>query len=93
MKNELMSKLDLPHNVIIEGREKISISGVIDVESFDENEILIETSIGNMCIVGEDMRVEKLSIETGDTVIEGRITCIEYNDRKTTREGFWSKIF
>ena len=93
MKNEMPKNPNIPHNVIIEGREKISISGVLDVESFDENEILLETSCGSMAVVGEDMRVDKLSIETGDIVIEGRIVCIEYNDKKTGRQSLWSKLF
>jgi len=93
MKNEMLKSPDTPHNVIIEGRGRISISGVLDVESFDENEIILDTSCGSMFISGEDMRVEKLSIETGDTVVEGHIICIEYNDKKAGKQGFWSKLF
>ena len=93
MKNEMQNNTNIPHNIIVEGREKISISGVLDVESFDENEIVLETSRGDMIISGEDMRVEKLSIEAGDTIIEGHIMCIEYNDKIRKKEGFWSRIF
>lgn len=93
MKNDIANAANIPHNAIIEGREKLSITGVLDVESFDENEIIAETTRGTMIINGEDLRVEKLSIETGDAVIEGLVCCIEYNDRKTRKESFWSKIF
>ena len=94
MKNELQTvNTGVPNNVIIEDRKRMSISGVLDVESFDENEISLNTTGGNILVTGEDMRVERLSIETGDIVIEGFIICIEYNDKQRRKEGFWSRLF
>lgn len=94
MKNELQTvNTGVPNNVIIEDRKRMSISGVLDVESFDENEISLNTTGGNILVTGEDMRVERLSIETGDIVIEGFIICIEYSDKHRGKEGFWSRLF
>ena len=94
MKNELQTvNTGAPNNVIIEDRKRMSISGVLDVESFDENEISLNTTGGNIFVTGEDMRVERLSIETGDIVIEGYIICIEYSDKHRVKEGFWSRLF
>ena len=93
MKNELSKSANIPHNVIIENKEKISITGVYDVRSFDDNEVILDTSGGNMSVCGEDLRVEKLSIESGEIVIEGCIFCIEYSEKDVRRESFWSKIF
>lgn len=93
MKSENIIASEVPHNIILEGRRKISISGVLDVESFDEHEIIIETSKGMLTITGEDMRVDKLNIESKDTVIEGNIVCIEYNDAIREHGSFWSRIF
>lgn len=93
MKNDIPSTSNIPHNAIIEGREKLSITGVLDVESFDENEIIAETTRGAMIINGEDLRIEKLSIETGDAVVEGLVCCIEYSDKRGQKGSFWSKIF
>ncbi len=93
MRNEMQTNTSLPHNIIIEGRKKLSISGVVDVESFDENEIILETSQGIMLVSGEDMRIEKLSIEAGDAVIEGHIISIEYSEKDRRKESFWSKMF
>ena len=91
MKQEMIKQT--VHNVILEGRERISISGVIDVESFDEGEIIMETCKGNLIISGEGLKVEKLSIETGDTVVEGNITGLEYSEKGSNKGSFWSKIF
>lgn len=91
MKNEPYKQT--VHNVILEGRERVSISGVVDVESFDEQEIVMETCKGNLIITGEGLKVEKLSIETGDTIIEGNITGMEYSDKGSSKGSFWSKIF
>ena len=93
MKSELSKSPNMPHNVIIENKEKISITGVYDVRSFDENEVILVTSGGSMSVCGEDLRVEKLSVESGEIVIEGCILCIEYNEKDIRHESFWSKIF
>ena len=90
---EVNRNTGIPHNIIMEGRERVSVSGVLDVENFDEKEIVMETSKGCLTISGDGLRVEKLSIEAGDTIIEGNIVCVEYNDQRGRGGSFWSKIF
>ena len=51
-------------NLIIENREKLSISGVIDVLSFDDQMVILETELGMLTTKGEDLRITKLSIDT-----------------------------
>lgn len=84
---------EAPHNVIMEGRRKISVSGVDDVESFDENEIVMGTSQGLLVLRGKDLRIEKLSLDSGDVIIEGVVDRLEYEDEVKTSEGFFSRLF
>jgi sporulation protein YabP len=80
-------------NVIIEGRRRAAVSGVTDVESFDENEIIMTTTNGTLFIKGVDLRVGKLSLDTGDVTIEGEISRVEYEDDVRQTGGLFSKLF
>ena len=51
---------EMPHTVILEGRERLSISGVVDVQSFDEEQVLLETVRGMMVVRGQGLHVERL---------------------------------
>jgi sporulation protein YabP len=84
---------ELPHNVIIEGRRRISVSGVDDVESFDEGEIVMGTSQGVLVLQGKELRIEKLSLDSGDVSVEGVIDRLEYEDDVHTSGGFFSRLF
>ncbi len=55
-----------PHHLILEDREQLSVSGVEEVESFDENTIVMITSQGTLVVRGENLHIEKLSLDGGD---------------------------
>ena len=80
------------NNVTIENRESARVSGVVSVVNFDENEVLLETSYGELCMRGRGLHVESLSLETGDVAFKGTIDSVEYRGKQ--KEGsFWSKLF
>jgi len=81
------------HNILLENRSKAAISGVKDVESFDENEVIISTTRGTLFVKGEDLRVGKLSLDTGDIVVEGLINNFEYEDEAKPSGGLFSRLF
>lgn len=56
---------EMPHSVILEGREKLTISGVTDVHSFDEEQVLLETVRGMLVVRGQGLHVERLQLEAG----------------------------
>jgi len=89
-----MEDIKKEHKILIESREKMSISGIIDVESFDENEIILYTTDGAVNLYGEDFKINKLNVDSGDVEIEGYINEIKYTGvEKSEKGGFWSKIF
>ena len=71
-------KNDEMHNIIIENRCKISVSGVEDIESFNEEEIILHTTGGVLFIKGENLHINRLSVDSGDTQITGSINCLDY---------------
>ena len=86
-------KTEMRHNLIMEGREKVSVSGVEYVESFDEEEIVINTPIGVLLIRGQELHIEKLSLDTGDVIVLGQIDKLEYEDDVKITGGFLSRLF
>jgi len=84
---------DLTHRLLLEGRERLSISGTTDVESFDENTVVMETTRGMLIIKGEALHMAKLSLDVGEVLIEGQINSVEYEDTAAVSGGFFSRIF
>ena len=82
------------HNIILEGRRKMSVSGVTDVDRFDENVILLYTVMGELTVRGTDLHVNDLSDESGEKNIEGDIESIIYGDPdRHSPLSFIGKIF
>lgn len=82
-------KINKKHILNLIEREKLVLSGVKEVFSFDEQLIELETSKGYLDIRGEDLHVVKMSIEEGDLAIEGQVNEISYHDtpRSRTKKG------
>jgi sporulation protein YabP len=82
-------------NLVLENREKLSISGVIDVESFNDECVIVDTELGVLVIRGEDLHINKLNLDDSVLNIEGDIMSLEYSDREGSKSkgGFFSKMF
>ena len=81
------------HNVIIDNREKLNVSGVIDVTSFDEETILLKTVMGKITVKGENLHILSFDNEIGDLVSEGKIHAVVYMSDDKESVGFFSKLF
>ncbi len=66
-------------NIVLENREKLNITGINDVLSFDDQIIIVETELGLLTIKGEDLKINKLSIDTSDFVVDGKINSLVYS--------------
>ena len=82
-------------NLILENRGKLSISGVLDVLSFDDQVIIVETELGLLTIKGENLRITKLSIDTSEVIVEGNISYLAYSNKEVEKNkgSIISKIF
>jgi sporulation protein YabP len=70
-----------PHTLILENRKQLSLSGVTDVDSFDEREIILYTKLGELTITGKDLHINAVNIENGNMTVEGDIWSVQYGDR------------
>lgn len=82
-------------NLVLENRGKLSISGVLDVLSFDDQVIMVETELGLLTIKGENLRITKLSIDTSEVIVEGNISYLAYSNKDVEKNkgSIISKIF
>ena len=89
------NNVNVIQNLVLENREKLSISGVLDVLSFDDQVVILETELGLLTVKGENLRINKLSIDTSEVIVEGEIYNLAYseNDLDKKSSGFLNKIF
>lgn len=89
-------KINSFQNIVLENREKLNITGILDVFSFDDQIIIVETELGLLTIKGNDLKINKLSIDTSDFIVDGKINSLTYSDSETNikkNKSILSKIF
>ena len=67
-------------NIIVEDRVKLTATGVIDVDSFDNENVILATQLGTLIVKGANFRINKLNVDVGELIIEGEIDSILYSD-------------
>lgn len=88
-----MSNGARPHMLTLEGRTHARLSGVMAVCCFHDQEIVLETSEGEIALLGEQLHIEQLNLEDGQLDVTGEISGIEYNGpvRKKEKRGLFSR--
>ncbi|TKC13908.1 sporulation protein YabP [Robertmurraya kyonggiensis] len=83
------------HDVIMRGRRLLDITGVKQVESFDNEEFLLETVMGFLAIKGQNLQMKNLDVDKGIVSIKGKIFDLVYLDDQhgEKAKGFFSKLF
>lgn len=86
--------IKLPHNIILEDRKMLSISGVEDIDSFDENTVILFTDLGELTIRGTNLHINKINVDTGELTMDGNIIALVYSaEPQKKQSGMFSKIF
>ena len=92
--NSSISTTGVIQNLVLENREKLNVSGVNDVLSFDDQVVIMETELGLLTIKGENLKINKLNIDTTEVIVEGKINNLTYSEQQTKSEGgIFGKIF
>lgn len=84
--------LESAHKLTLDGRGHLSVSGVSDVESFDEQMVVLATSRGTLVVRGEQLHLEMLSLEGGEVRMEGQVDSLTY-ESDVHDGGFLSRLF
>ncbi|NCE63501.1 sporulation protein YabP [Pseudoflavonifractor sp. 524-17] len=91
--DETRSGPEAAHHIILEEREQLTVSGVEEVESFDENTIVMDTAQGCLIVRGENLHIEKLSLDGGDLKVDGTIDSLTYEERRQNQGSFLARLF
>ncbi|MBQ4627428.1 MAG: sporulation protein YabP [Clostridia bacterium] len=85
----------VPHNIVLEGRRMLTVSGVSDVDSFDEETVVIFTELGELTVRGANLHINKLSVDVGELTVEGDISALVYSENPSSGSsgGFFSRVF
>ncbi len=84
--------LETPHKLVLDSRRKLSMTGVIEVESFDESAIQLTTTRGSVLIRGTGLHLQMLSLDGGQVAVDGTVDSISYED-ETPAVGFFARLF
>ncbi len=88
------STVSTPHNAVLEDRAKLSLTGVTQVDSFDDQEVVCRTSRGNLTVRGHGLRIDKLNAEGGALQVQGTVDALEYQEPIAVKSGgFFTRLF
>jgi len=85
---------NIVQNIVLENREKLNITGVLDVLSFDDQIVILETELGLLTVKGENLRINKLSLDSSEVIIDGEINQLSYSEKDNIEKSgkFLNKI-
>ena len=94
-RKSMSSMTNVIQNIVLENREKLNITGVLDVLSFDDQIVILETELGLLTVKGENLRINKLSLDTSEVTIDGAIYQLTYSEKDSMEKsgGILGKIF
>ena len=79
-------KIHSAHNLMLENRQNVKMTGIKDIKSFDEKEILLFTEAGKLLIKGEELHVKRLNLEKGEADLEGKVDSLTYLSKNTDKK-------
>lgn len=79
-------------SVSIENRERITLSGIIRVDSFDEGEVCARCESSGVAVYGQNLHISRLDLDNGVMVVDGFINGVEYSDTEN-KGGIFSRLF
>lgn len=90
MSNDYRAPME--HRLTLTGRESLLVSGVEDVERFDETGIVMATTAGLLSVAGEGLHIGQLSLEGGELRVEGRVDAIQYEEEGPAAGGWLRRL-
>jgi len=80
------------HSLIMENRKQLTLTGVSDVCSFDENSVTMQTAMGELAVKGSELRISGFNRETGEISMEGNVYALVYTDDRREGGSFFRRI-
>lgn len=86
-------KLKAPHSLILKDRKSLNVTGVSDVDSFDDKVIVVYTDYGELTVRGNGLHIDSLDLSSGELTFNGKINSMIYTENKPKSTSLFSKIF
>ena len=83
-------RMALPHKLTLNQREDLTLTGVTEVVSFDDNTVILKTHLGTLIVQGQDLLLKTLSLEGGQMEVDGEVSLVYEEPRAA---GFWQRLF
>ena len=81
-----MAEEQLPHKLTLDQRRSLTMTGVTEVVSFDENTVVLKTGLGVLVVQGQQLQLKTLTLDGGNVAVEGEISALNYEQ---VRQGGW----
>lgn len=85
-----MAENQMPHKLSLDERSRLTMTGVTEVISFEENSVVLHTALGTLIVQGNDLKLKTLSLEGGQVAVDGHISALIYEE---PRLGGWRRLF
>lgn len=83
-------RLQLPHKLTLNERSELTMTGVTEVVSFDEETVMLRTQLGDLVIHGRQLQLKTLSLEGGQVAVSGQVSAMIYQEPRAG--GFWRRM-
>ena len=74
--------VNLPHNLTLSERKKLTMTGALEVVSFEESFVVLKTALGTLTVLGENLQLKQLNPEGGNVAVEGEISALQYEQSR-----------
>ncbi len=85
--------ISFPQNITLEERKNLTVTGVTDIGSYDEQTVIAVTELGELTIKGEGLHILRMSVDMGELQLEGEISSLQYTDIQPKTQGFFARLF
>lgn len=84
-----MAEAQLPHKLTLNQRRQLTMTGVTEVVSFDDSQVVLQTALGTLVVQGRELQLRTLSLDGGQVAVDGQISALVYEE---PRQGFWRRM-
>lgn len=86
----MATEMQLPHSLTLKDRKILTMSGVTEVVSFDENSVVLHTELGTLSIHGRELQLKNLTLDGGQVAVEGHVAALIYEEPRPS--GFLRRL-
>lgn len=92
MPSEKKTAVTRPQNIFLESRNRLAVTGVTDIDSFDEATVLLYTDLGALVVQGSGLHIDRIDLDSGELTLTGEVSGLVY-DASRIKGGLLTRLF